>query len=104
MLETSESKYQCYVSFLHVIYDQDLFHCKVQSMVEYAQINDAQINETTREVSGVSEVLIVCSKHEVPMEDKLPIQTPIVVQSVLFEGEQLSSHLVFQRITAQRNF
>ena len=37
--------------------------------------------------------MIVCSEHEVPMEDKLPIQTPIVVQSVQFEGEQLSLEL-----------
>ena len=108
MLATAESKYQCYVTFLHVIYDQDLFDSKVQSIVEYAQINDAQIDETTCEVSGVSEVSIVCSEHEVPMEkfqeNEMPIQTPIVVQSIQFEGEQLSSHLVFQRITAQRNF
>ena len=88
MLATAESKHQFYVSFLHVIYDQDLFDSKVQSIVEYAQINNAQINETTCEVFGVSEVSIVCSEHEVSMEDELPIQTPIVVQSVQFEGEQ----------------
>ena len=95
MLATADhdSKYQFYVSFLHVIYDQDLFDSKVQSIVEYSQINDAKINQSTCEVSGVSEVSIVCSEHEVPMEDNLPIQTPIVVQSVQFEGEQLSMEL-----------
>ena len=93
MLATADSKYQFYVSFLHVIYDQDLFDSKVQSIVEYSQINDAKINQSTCEVSGVSEVSIVCSEHEVPMEDELPIQTPIVVQSVQFEGEQLSVEL-----------
>ena len=93
MLATAESKYQCYVTFLHVIYDQGLSNSKVQSIIEYAQINDPQINKTTCEVSGVSEVSIVCSEHEVPMENKLPIQTPIVVQSVPFEGEQLSLEL-----------
>ena len=84
MLETAESKYQSlfYVSFLHVINDQDLFNSKVQSIIEYAQINDARINQTTCEVSGSSEVSIVCSEHKVPIEDKLPIQSPIVVQSV----------------------
>ena len=93
MLATADSKYQFYVSFLHVIYDQDLFDSKVQSIVEYSQINDAKINQSTCEVSGVSEVSIVCSEHEVPMEDNLPIQTPTVVQSVQFEGEQLSMEL-----------
>ena len=63
MLATAESKYQFYVSFLHVIYDQDLFDSKVQSIVEYAQINDAKINQSTCEVSGVSEVSIVCSEQ-----------------------------------------
>ena len=29
---------------------------------------------------------VVCSEHEVLKEDKLPIQPPIVVQSVQFEG------------------
>ena len=97
MLATAESKYQFYVSFLHVIYDQDLFDSKVQSIVEYSQINDAKINQSTSEVSGVSEVSIVCSEHEVPMEkfqaNEMPIQTPIGVQSVQFEGEQLSLQL-----------
>ena len=93
MLATAESKYQFYVSFLHVLHDQDLFDSKVQSIVEYSQINDAKINQSTCEVSGVSEVSIVCSEHEVPMEDELPIQTPIVVQSVQFEGEQWSLEL-----------
>ena len=93
MLATAESKYQFYVSFLHVIYDQDLFDSKVQSIVEYAQIKDAKINQSTCEVSGVSEFSTVCSEHEVPMKDKLLIQTPIVVQSIQFEGEQLSLEL-----------
>ena len=93
MLATAESKYQFYISFLHVIYDQDLFDSKVHSIVEYSQINHVKINQSTCEVSGVSEVSIVCSEHEVPMEDELPIQTPIVVQSVQFEGEQLSLEL-----------
>ena len=76
-----------------MIQRQDLFDSKVQSIVEYAQINDPQINKTTCEVSGVSEVSIVCSEHEVPMEDNLPIQPSIVVQSVQFEGEQWSLEL-----------
>ena len=42
-------------------------------MIDNAQINDARINQTTCEVSGASEVSIVCSEHEVPMENKLPI-------------------------------
>ena len=86
---------------LDVIYDQNLFDSKVQSIVEYAQINDANINQTTCEVSGVSEleVSFVRSEHEVPMEqevpmqEEMPIQTPIVAQSVKFEGEQLSLEL-----------
>ena len=93
MLATAESKYQFYVSFLHVIYDQDLFDSKVQSIVEYAQIKDAKINQSTCEVSGVSEFSTVCSEHEVPMKDELLIQTPIVVQSIQLEGEQLSLEL-----------
>ena len=107
MLPTAESNNQFYVGFLLVIYDQELFDSKVQSIIEYAQINDAEINQTTCEVSGVSEVSIVCSElteHEVPMEDKLPILTPIVVQSVHLRGSNClwtySSPLVFQRITA----
>ena len=46
MLATAESKYQFNVSFLHVIYDQDLFYIKVQSIIEYhdTQINDAESN------------------------------------------------------------
>ena len=82
MLAKAESKYELYVSFLHVIYDQDLFYSRVQSIVEYAQINDAKISQSTCEVSGVSGVSIVCSEHAVPMEDKMPIQTPSIVQSV----------------------
>ena len=73
-----------------MIQRQDLFDSKVQSIVEYAQINDAKINQSTCEVSGVSEVSIVCSEqweHEEPMEDELSIHTPIVVQSVQFEVE-----------------
>ena len=85
-----------------MIQRQDLFDSKVQSIVEYAQINDAKINQSTCEVSGVSEVSIVCSEHEVPMEDQLPIQNPMVVQSVQFEGSNSlwngSSLLMFQSI------
>ena len=42
--------------------------------------------------AGVSEASIVCSE-QVHMEDKLPIQIHIVVQSVQFEGEQWSLEL-----------
>ena len=47
MLPTAESNNQFYVGFLLVIYDQELFDSKVQSIIEYAQINDAEINQTT---------------------------------------------------------
>ena len=49
-----------------------------------SQRNDAKINQTTCEVSGVSEVSIVCSEHEVhsTYNDELPT----VVQSVQFKG------------------
>ena len=79
-------KISVYVSFLRVTYDQELIDSKVQSIIGNVQINDAKINETTCEVSGVSEDSIVCSECKVPMEDK----SPIVVQPVPFQGEHSS--------------
>ena len=57
----------------------------MQSIVGYTKINDAMINETTCEISGVSKV--PC--HEVSTEDKLPI----LMQPVWFQWEQLSIEL-----------
>ena len=56
-------------------------------------LRSMMLNQTTFEGSGVSEVTIVYLEHKVHMEDELPIQTPIVVQSVQFEGWHLSLEL-----------
>ena len=60
---------------MHIIYNQELFDSKAQSIVENAQINDAKVKESSCEVYEVS---IVCSEQEIPAEHKLTI----VVQPV----------------------
>ena len=43
MLAPAESKYLFKVSFLHIIYDQELFDSKVQSIFRNVQISDNEI-------------------------------------------------------------